>query len=83
MNFTTASAVECYHPRGEQDAPAELFRTRVEICHRCPLRSAHRCRIANQLVSILARPAVAVCPNRSWPGDPPALPHRTAAIRPA
>jgi hypothetical protein len=84
--FNPQAVTERYQPR-PGDASLDIFHARMRECARCPLRQIHRCRIANQLVSVLARPAGAVCPNRSWPGDSPVaidepitavLPKRTA-----
>lgn len=71
--FTAKEATARYQPR-PGDAPHDLFQSRLTVCQACPLRRAQTCSLADQLVTILARPAKTICPNRSWPGDPVAAP---------
>lgn len=70
MTFTAAQLLDKYEPR-PQDASRETFFARVQACQTCPNRAQHTCRAAGQLCSVLARPTDAICPQRSWPGDPP------------
>ncbi|MBI3866830.1 MAG: glycosyltransferase [Planctomycetia bacterium] len=77
---------EQYAPREGIDATHDAYHARLTVCTKCPLRHGHTCRLENQLCSVMARPANGVCPNRSWPGDPPVLivaaPSAVSAPRP-
>ncbi|MSR57624.1 MAG: glycosyltransferase [Planctomycetaceae bacterium] len=68
--MTPQKLTAAYQPR-PQDADAPLFGARVTKCFKCPLRNFHECKPAGQLISVLARPKAATCPNRQWPGELP------------
>lgn len=71
--FNHKEATARYVPR-PGDAPGALFDARLKVCQACPLRLAHTCRAAQQLVTILARPAGGRCPTGHWPDSKKAPP---------
>ncbi len=66
--FNATLTTNRYQPR-PGDADPDVFAVRMKACEGCRFRQSHRCQIADQLCSIIARPSGASCPNRSWPGD--------------
>ena len=70
--FDPQSLADKYTPRS-QDAGKDLFLARVTVCASCPALDGHTCAVASQLCSILARRPNGHCPDRKWPGDPPAV----------
>jgi hypothetical protein len=71
--FSATEATARYQPR-PGDAPVELLGTRLLVCQACEFRQAHTCKVARQLVTIVARTADAFCPAGLWGARKPPPP---------
>ncbi|HEY2251508.1 MAG TPA: glycosyltransferase [Planctomycetaceae bacterium] len=81
--FNANTIAETFAPRHAGEASQKQFLARLKICQRCPVRRVHTCRVANQLCTLLARPAGGACPNRSWPSDSQLTTGDIAGVMPA
>jgi hypothetical protein len=68
MTWTAAETLATYRPR-PHDAPPPILLRRLQACEACPSRFHNLCRATQQIVSVLARPHGAHCPQRRWPGE--------------